>query len=608
MEKTLARFVQAGWLRALDYHLALFVQELAGGDRPAVMLAAALVSRAVGEGHVCLPLPAAAEFAGSVGDGGIPLPDPDSWRQELLASGVVGRPGERTPLILDKADRLYLYRYFQYEQDVARAIERRALVLDQVRVSRAAKLLRVLFPRDQEPDWQRVAVALSLLKPLLIVSGGPGTGKTYTVARILALVQGVHGAALRIGLAAPTGKAAARMAESIGRAKQKLPGDLGRHIPEQAATLHRLLRYRPHRGTFGRNRNNLLNLDLLVVDEASMIDITLMAALVRALPEQARLILLGDRNQLASVEAGRLFADICGRSENRWSGELLHALQPLCGIGRQPACRKRPVDDCVVQLQQSHRFTEHSAIGTLATLVNRGSIGDRHWQGVPTGSDLEIVPGLDDDRLGEEILHGFRPVFQAETPGEALARLEGFRILCALRQGPAGVTAINRFAESILSRAGLVPGDQPWYRGRPVMISRNHYGLRLYNGDYGIVWPDRSGRLRAWFDSGDGTLRPFSPARLPEHETGYAVTVHKAQGSEFDRVLLVLPDEDVPLLTRELVYTGITRARHGLVLCGRKEMLERAVQRRIRRFSGLADLLRTGAPQEGHRNPCADTG
>ncbi len=613
MADLLKQAVDSGQLRDLDRHVALFLERLAGGDQPWLLLAAALASRAVGEGHVCLPLETVAgRPVFGVAPGGedpppLLAPDLDSWRRSLLQSGVVsGDPS--TPLVLDRRDRLYLGRYFRYEQAVARRLLAKSCSLEEVDTAWGASLLSRLFgPVADGVDWQRAAAALALVKRLVVISGGPGTGKTHTVARLLALLQGMHGGGLRIGLAAPTGKAAARLQESIGKVLQSAAirdflADLDIDVPDRAMTLHRLLGVVPGSGRFRHDSSRPLALDVLVIDEASMIDLELMAGVLDALPDQARLVLLGDRDQLASVEAGSLFGDLCSRADAGWSGGLCQVMGRLTGMALEPGDPSPPAfNDAVVMLRKSYRFHDDSGIGRLARAVNRGDGRELEEIMASGGTELTLVSATGPGQrewLAREIVARFRPLFTARDGGEALAALDRFRILCVLRQGVFGVAGVNSLVEQVLRRQGLIPPETRWYRGRPVMILANHYGLKLYNGDIGVLWPDGQGQLMAWFLRPDKTLRPVAPARLPRHETAWAITVHKAQGSEFEHVLLLLPGQDggrdggyLPLLTRELLYTGITRASGRLTICSSVQTLHAAVQRRVVRFSGLADLL-----------------
>jgi exodeoxyribonuclease V alpha subunit len=592
---------EQGQIRRLDAHLAFFLERQTQGHRqnPELLLAAALASAAASGGHVCWPLTERIALPVS-----LPpelLPEPTAWRRSLLRSGVVGQPGDIAPLILDQRNRLYLRRLHACEELAARELLRRAGQSSPVDAQAARPLLKRLFPNTNDaPDRQQTAAAMALLKPLLVISGGPGTGKTYTVARILALLHALHTGPkpLRIGLAAPTGKAAARLDESIRAARHDLPDGLGRTVPEQAQTLHRLLGARPNKENFLYDRDNPLHVDVLVVDEASMIDLALMAALLEALPPQARLILLGDRSQLASVEAGSLFADLCGSSEAAWSPQLCAALSQLTGQTAS-AGQGGPMADSCILLRTGHRFRSDSGIGSLAAAVNSG-VQEQVDNVLKAGcADLDITHCTGREReawLRKQLLRGFEGMAGARTLEEGFAAMECFRLLCAVHKGANGTEAVNRLAADVLRQAGLISSrDTDWHQGRPIIILRNHYDLQLFNGDTGLLWRDRSGQLKAWFRRPDGTLHPVTPSLLPEHETAYAVTVHKAQGSEFDHVLLLLPEEESRVLSRELLYTGITRAKSRLILCADQETLAAAVRMRTQRHSGLGEKLHGGA-------------
>ena len=629
---------RAGRLRPLDQHFALQLlalaervegaaglarprsSPLAGGGRAALALAAALVSRTTGEGHVCLDLCAAAGRA-PFGDSvpGLRAPELREWREALGASGVVGASGESTPLVLDGRDRLYLARYWRFEHDLAAALRERAsgwaAGVDRARL---AADLRRLFPARAEGqvDGQAVAAALAVLRRLTVISGGPGTGKTRTVAAILALAAGqAAGRPPRVALAAPTGKAAARLAESVRRAKQDLPLSQAERaaLPEEATTLHRLLGARPGRPGFRHDAGSPLHLDLLVVDEASMVDLPLLARTVAALPGEARLVLLGDRDQLASVEAGAVLGDVCGRGGHPgYSPELAQTLAEVLGVGAgqvpSSAAPGRPVADALIFLRRSYRFGPESGIGALAARVNAGdTAGVLALLSAVRAQDGREPPGLRHRTVGEGeraaqverlVVPRLRGVLEAPGPAEALATLGSFRVLCALREGPWGVGAFNELVERALRRAGLVPRDREAYRGRPVMVTRNDYATGLFNGDVGVFWPDTAagGALRVFFPAPGGGLRALLPARLPAHETVYAMTVHKSQGSEFDEVLLVLPERVSPVLTRELLYTAVTRARAGVEIWGPEATVAAAVGARVERASGLRDALWGDAP------------
>ncbi|MDW7771600.1 MAG: exodeoxyribonuclease V subunit alpha [Desulfobulbaceae bacterium] len=595
MRPMLEQALTQGHLRQIDLHAGLFLHDLARRNREELLLAAVLASRAVGEGHICLPLE---QYAGRLVFGreiAVTAPELTAWRDLLAASGVVGGPGENTPLILDSADRLYLARYFACEDWIGEDLRRRSRGIMEVGQAGAADLLAKLFPEPGRDNLQKTAAALALLKQFVLVSGGPGTGKTYTVARILAFLQALADRPLRIALAAPTGKAAVRLHESIVSAKKSLDPALAAMVPEETRTIHRLLGVFPGSGGFRHHEGNQLHLDLLVLDEASMIDVPLMADILKALPPGARLIMLGDRDQLTSVEAGSLFGDICPQSQPPWSHALSSRLQKLTAAGNVPTVAQETLGDSIVILQESYRFREKSGLGELALAVRSGRPENvAAVLQVKTRAGLHFRHPADSSFQGwlaEQLYEGFGPCFDASSPAEALAVLESFRVLCAVREGAAGVGGVNRIAEEVFRRRGKITGHDPWYRGKPLMITANHYSLQLFNGDTGIVWPDSEQRFWAWFLKPDGEMRKIALAGLPNYETAYAITVHKSQGSEFAKVLFILPLAESRVLNCELIYTGVTRARNSLTICGDPELLTAGIAHHVIRHSGLRDRL-----------------
>jgi len=566
---------------ALDRQFGDFVERVAGERTTEVRLAAMLASRYRAEGHICVPL---REVAGTP-LGEFVAPPATSWTKKLRASAAVGSSAEFTPLLLDEKDRLYLRRYWEYEQELARTILARAAgARPEVDEQLLERGLEALFPSagSDGADWQKIAALTAVTNNLCVITGGPGTGKTRTVVAILALLLEQRGGEqLRVALAAPTGKAAARLSESIRGMKESVPAsaEARARLPEQATTIHRLLGTIPDSPYFRHNKERPLLADVVVVDEASMVDLALMAKLVAAVPETSRLILLGDKDQLASVEAGNVLADICNTGN------------AADGAGS-------PLRECIVELQRNYRFAETGAIYRLSAAVNRGDATSAAKLLKPSGEaevtwrTLPAARGLAAE-LHHHVVRGFRTCLGAESPATALAALQQFRILCAVRKGAYGVEQINALAEEILADAGLLTRGSHWYPGRPVMITRNDYNLGLFNGDTGLILSDAEsgGELRAFFLSAEGSLRRFLPTRLPLRETAFAITVHKSQGSEFERLLLILPEKDTPVLTRELLYTGITRARSGVEIWSNEEVFRAAVARPTERTSGLREAL-----------------
>jgi exodeoxyribonuclease V alpha subunit len=592
----------------LDVHLARLLARLDGGEDVLLTLAARLVARATIQGHICASLAeAAGQPLATLGEARPGSTPPLAvWCEALRRSPVVGRPGDYAPLVLDENGRLYLYRYWGYEHELAGDLGARlADDPDDVDPRRLRDGLDRFFPSPAGPDdRQRLAAAVAVLKRLAVISGGPGTGKTTTVVRILALLLEQTAAPLRIALAAPTGKAAARMQEAIRAGRETLPADarIRDAIPAEATTIHRLLGFRPGSVAFRHDRDDPLPVDVLVVDEASMVDLALMAKLVRAVPRRSRLVLLGDKDQLASVEAGAVLGDICGdaRGFSPAFRRRLHEAMPGDLSAGDGASAGPPIQDAVVRLTRSYRFGPASGIGRLAHLVNagdgraaldlltRGAHEDIAWR--PLDSPRDLAPRLAENA---EALGAY---LETETPAAALTALERLRVLSAHRAGPFGVATLNALIAGCLEFRRPVRPATPWYHGRPVLVTANDYNLRLFNGDLGVALADADGRLRVFFRTAEGGLRRLPPARLPDHETAYAATVHKSQGSEADRVLLVLPNELSPVMTRELIYTAITRARSRVEIWGTREVFEAAVARRLARSSGLRDALWSASP------------
>ena len=566
----------------LDRQFARLLARLAGArNSPELEVAAKLASWNRREGNICVHLPS---IAGTTW-GDIALPPLETWTKRLREAPVVGTPGEFTPLVLDAAGRLYLHRYWDYETRLATAIRQRAASISGLAVdeSKATELLRRLFPDELpgETNWQRIAAMTALSRRFCLISGGPGTGKTRTVVMLLALLlELADERPLRIALAAPTGKAAARLQESLRKLNGALPcsDSVKSRLPEESFTLHRLLGSRPDSAFFKHHAANPLPFDVVIIDEASMVDLALMTKLVEAVPPNARLILLGDRDQLASVEAGSVLGDICDAAQ-----------------------QARDLAGCVVQLEHNYRFGSRNGLLALSRAVNAGdaSAAMELLSSAASGAAIASRPLPARSQLKatlrDRVIAGFSPVLDATDAASALAALARFRILCALREGPFGVSGLNRFIEEILREAGKILEQGPWYRGRPVMVTRNDYSLELFNGDVGVLWPDpASGQPRAWFADATTGVRAVLPLRLPEHETAFAMTVHKSQGSEFAEVLLLLPDRASPVLSRELIYTGLTRASERAEVWFTEPVLRDALARRATRTSGLRDQL--GAP------------
>ncbi|WEF34020.1 exodeoxyribonuclease V subunit alpha [Pseudoduganella chitinolytica] len=641
---------EAGKLRRLAGAFARFVATLGHAPAP-LLVASALLSELEGRGHSCLVLadlahdPSAqlgwldGEWAALRALAG-PLPKKAAdWRNLLQACEQVWPVGDldfNQPLVLD-GERLYLRRYWRDETMVAASVVRRAATARPVDAAAVRGWLDRLFePRadarpEAGPDWQKIACAVALRSDLAVITGGPGTGKTYTVARLLALLFAMAGAGqahgLRIALAAPTGKAAARLKQSIDQALDELADKLGDSLPLRelaarmgaARTLHSLLGARPDTRSFAYHAGNPLDVDVLIVDEASMVHLEMMASLLAALPAHARLVLLGDKDQLASVEAGAVLGDLCAEAESgNYHQATVAYVQAATGetIPADFAARDGgALAQSIVMLRQSRRFG--GPIGALALAVNRGDAdaaravlragpaehGDRvHW--IEGATPQDVLALAVDGRPGAP--QGYRDYLTLVKEGPdawggdytgwvraVLRRFEQFRLLCAVRAGEWGVAGLNEAIEARLDAARLIRRRGEWYVGRPVMVTRNDYATGVYNGDIGLTLPDplRPGSLRVWFADGDA-IRSVLATRLRDVETAFAMTVHKSQGSEFTHTAMVLPREINAVLARELVYTGITRAREFFTLVSpNADVLGQAIAERTQRASGLREAL-----------------
>ena len=547
-------FTDAEVVESSDVHVAQRLTALAKEPDETVALAVALVVRALRNGSVCADLRSVEQ---QVGVEGLPWPDVDKWLTVIRASPLAGTP----PVLRVDGDLLYLDRYWLEEQQVCDDV----MSMVSAKPTQAAANLDRLFPKGFEE--QRAAAEVALSRGLTVLTGGPGTGKTTTVARLLALLAG--GTRLRIALAAPTGKAAARLQEAVQLEVEKLePADREVLAGLHATTLHRLLGSRPDTSArFRHHRGNRLPHDVIVVDEASMVSLTMMARLLEAVRPQTRLVLVGDPDQLASVEAGAVLADL------------------VDGLGEAK----------IAALKTSHRFGE--SIGKLATAIRVGD-ADRVVELLRAGGEhIEWIEAADPREQLRNVLvpHALalRTAAILGDGGVALATLDEHRLLCAHRRGPFGVQHWNRQVERWLTEATGEPIWSSWYAGRPILVTANDYGLGLYNGDTGVTVVD-GGTLRAVV-GGAGETLTFATSRLADVETMHAMTIHKSQGSQADEVTVLLPPEDSRLLTRELFYTAVTRAKKRVRAVGSEPALRAAVERRAVRASGLGRRLRGGA-------------
>lgn len=590
----------SGLLNDIDRAFGELIHRLSDTRDPWVALAAALVSRASAEGDACLDLAFICKHGiqSAETDRKIPLGiSLGQWRNILSSSSVVGNKNDKTPMILD-GNRLYLQRYWNYEHQVANAIQNRCQPLTSEISPTIGKTVPTQLMAEGDPEQLR-AVRAALDQRLTVITGGPGTGKTTTIAKIILLLH--HPESVKrpdIVLAAPTGKAAARMQDALDSTFEALLRDHPVQLPVdriKSQTLHRLLGAMPGKTQYRYHQDNPLPADVIIVDEASMIDLALMAKLMQAVSPSAKLILVGDKDQLASVEAGSVLGDICaGISGDNGSKKQR--------VSKSYAVAGNHLADHIVVLGKSYRFSAGSGIGRLAGAINAGE-GRQALALLEDPEERDVVfkniTGIQELKkaLRQVVSGDIAPAFAMDEPHHRLRHFNTLKILSPIRKGPFGVAALNQIVENVLGRLGCIQWlsaqEDQWYPGRPVMLMRNDYHHNLFNGDVGVTMTHAGGPspMRVAFTQSSGGIQWLTPEQLPAHETVYAMTVHKSQGTEFNKVVLVLPDRDVPLLTRELIYTAVTRARKRVEIWGDPDILIASVERRIHRASGLRQGL-----------------
>ncbi|PWN07452.1 exodeoxyribonuclease V subunit alpha [Rhodohalobacter mucosus] len=603
--------LEAGWIRRSEEELVRFLEGEFGELNQSELLISVFLSLFEEEGHVVLPLyktpPEWGEILGVDHQGISVLRSYASSFEisELSDSALTGKPGEMAPYIMDKIREksfVSINRYRNYEEKIDSLIRKKSSATAEIsEPEKLKKQLDELFDNVLIPDWQKAAAALSFLKTFLIISGGPGTGKTTTVARIIALHQNLNLGKLKIGLAAPTGKAAGRMGEAIQKEMSgfELSDEMLANIPTEAKTIHRMLSGTSQKGLLPDAEKRKLHYDLLIVDEASMIDLRMMYRLLTALDERTRLILLGDRSQLASVEAGSVFADLCRKTKNGFSEEIAEKLSDITGFDLpvSGAAEADGLHDATIYLTKSFRFDESSGIGKLAALVKADGRKDL----VRADEPEELFESLGDiehssftfngenlRKLADDLLDRLEKTAAIDDPETMLKFWKEGAMLTCHRRGLEGSDRLNAYMEQMIAASRKLPISDGWYHGRPVIITRNDYSLGVFNGDTGVCVREegKSGSYRVWVDSAGG-MKPIHPNRLMHVNPAYFLTVHKSQGSEYNRVTLLLPSEDSPVLTRELLYTAITRARSEFRLLGSLELFCKGINRETERFTML---------------------
>ncbi len=578
-------------------------------DEKAIWPYAYLLSKKLTEGNICIPVDEVKENLGTTPyDSVIPTNDLTNYKKLVTLNKA-----STTPFVLHN-DRLYFQRYFKYETSIieklksliaaeANVVSNRITLLES-----QADLIKTLTTNydingltvKEQVDWQLVAVLQALLNNFTIITGGPGTGKTTTLAKLLIVLYALEPNA-KVALAAPTGKASMRMFESLKNSKLPFSIETKAKIDNlKPSTIHSLLGYKKESVNFKYNAENPLPYSWVVVDEASMIDVPMFSKLLEALGDKCRIILLGDKDQLASVEAGSLLGDLCqtlpslnmfSSKSAQWINQFI--TEPARNIQHEfIGGNTQLLSNHIIELKYSHRFNSQGAIGKVSKAVIEGDLDKlKSLIGTPTASNVTF-----DFEYQEEILYkfveGYEDYINEPDIAEALKKLNQLRVLVAVRESNRGMKAINKFIELHLRRKGLLKPDGDFYENRPIMVTRNMYDLELLNGDTGILRKDASGNIKAYFEDVSGGVKSVLPAYLTYSETVFAMTIHKSQGSEFDKVLVVLPEgTSNALLTRELLYTGITRAKDHITIQGKEETIDYAVGASVKRISGITGRI-----------------
>jgi len=553
MNVRLKTLMKADLIDDLDYHFSQFIvrkdlRPLTSEQLSIVEMATALISRQIATGNICLGRD---DIKKIKEDFGIYSSSVPTWEEIVDVCGKAQwccAPGEDRPVVFD-GKRFYLHRYFSFESDLAGLIKK--------------------MSKDKSPSPE-------LKSRFTVITGGPGTGKTTRIAKLVSLFW-KKDMSLDIVLAAPTGKAASRMDEALFMAVERLKEQLDDIVADKilklkGSSIHRLLGWTSKPGVFRQHPENPLNADVLIVDEASMVDLALMSRLVGALKKDALLILLGDKDQLTSVEAGNVLGDI------------------------YLAAKKGFIDpECVIELTESFRFNSDSGIGLLADSINNSCNVKELTEVFEANDDgsIELLSGGFSNEVSEiskRIEKNYEALFKNNSFKEYFSILDSFKVLSSSRKGPGGIEEINKLAERIFKRKGLIPDNDLWYIGRPVMVLKNSYDLELFNGECGVVF-EVNGARRVVFRKGQNDFRTYPVSVLPEVETVYAMTVHKSQGSEYDEVMFIIPEREIAILSKELVYTAVTRARKKISIVSGAEKLAKSLSRSAARSSGLSERL-----------------
>ena len=553
-------------------------------------------SKKLSEGHICLDLD---EYNR---DNNKQIKSSDL----LQKSQWITDKEEETKAFIIKNNKVYLHRYFQYESDIISSIqkflsEEKIIERQELLLEHKSFINKIFNNQSKEIDWQLIAVLMSFTHNFSIITGGPGTGKTTSIAKLLSIVFKIN-PNTKVALVAPTGKAAARIKESILQAKTQLK-ELDSTIKEQfdkihSSTIHRLLGYKRGTHYFKHNAENPLNFDIIIADESSMIGISLMSKLMGAIPSNKQIILLGDKNQLASVEAGSIFGDICQTEENSnvYQDKTLDFINQFSkeNLAENYKIRKyQLLSEHIVELKKSFRFSAQRGIGKLSKAVLEGSLDATSLNDILTKNKAEILFfNQYKSKDFETFFELYKDYIIESNPEEAIKKLNETRVLCATHKGEWGVESVNQKAEWHLKQKGLITPQYGFYHNQPILITKNNYYLGVFNGDVGLIRKDKTGNLQAYFESDSGSIRTINPNFISEYKTVFAMTIHKSQGSEFNQIALILPEQDdASILSRELVYTGMTRAKQKLWLFSKEEVIIKASSKPILRASGITDRL-----------------
>ena len=563
-----------------------------------------LLSKKLQEGHICIH-----KNDPALNSNEIPYEPPFNAANLNAIHQLVGSSKDIRPFILHK-DQLYLQRYFNYESTILHKIG--ALLKSEItqqedrknelmKISVLVKSLQANYPINtsldgDSIDWQLSAALLGVLNNFTIITGGPGTGKTTTVAKILSLLLTIN-PLCKIALAAPTGKAAMRLAETLKQTSLPVSQQIKERFCQlKPNTIHRLLNPIADTIYFKHDQSNPLVYDVVIVDEASMIDVALFAKLIDAIGPDTRLILLGDKNQLASVEAGSMFGDLCKTQDslNRLSQESADFINQFITDPKRKIAdtfintTTHPLTEHIIELQRSHRFSSTGGIGKFsnAIITNKEAVLKDFI--LSKNEPAVIIDTNRDNILFESFANGYRDYLLEPNISLALQKLNHIRVLCAVREGPQGIYATNRLIESYLTKQNLIDTKDEFYENRPIIVTRNYTDLALYNGDIGIIRKDSNGNMRAWFEDSDKNLRSVMPGYITGAETVFAMTIHKSQGSEYNQVLVILPpNSGSQLLTRELLYTAVTRAKEKVIVQSSENILLETAKGSVTRASGI---------------------